>query len=63
MDEQGRIGHYKSRLVAKGFVQKDLIDCEETLAPAILFDVPHLIVRSLHQWAGVFIMLTFPLLS
>lgn len=44
MDEQESIAHEKARPLAKGYVQNDGVDCEETFAPVIPSEVLLLIV-------------------
>lgn len=42
----GSIELYEARLVARGFTQKEGLDCEETIAPVIQYDT----VRTLWHW-------------
>ncbi|CAL9013901.1 unnamed protein product, partial [Prunus brigantina] len=48
----GSIEGYKARLIAKGFTQREILDCTETFAPIVKLVTIHclLALTSVHQW-------------
>lgn len=54
LDNQGPTSRYKARIFPKGYVQKDVVDYDETFAPVIPFDVVLLIAATL-TWIGWYV--------
>lgn len=62
LGEQRQTAVYNLCLFAKANVQKDSVNNHETFTPLVPFDVLFVIVVNLHQWFGLFPMMTISLL-